>query len=58
MKVWVLSYKGECIGAYGNLKKLCESVDDPNFPSYWTLVRKKFDVFELGDYRIERVKYH
>lgn len=37
---YVLLKDGVPLGAFGNLKKIMEFVEDKNFPSYWTLVRK------------------
>lgn len=48
----------EVLGTFGNLKALCSFVEDENFPSYWTLIRKKEDLFYAGSYKIQRVKHY
>lgn len=49
----------DCIvlGTFGNLKKIIEFVEDENFPSYWTLVRKKEFPIEFDNYKIFKVKH-
>jgi hypothetical protein len=39
----VLTLNCEILGIWGNLKKLCSEIKekDSDFPSYWTLARKK-----------------
>ena len=46
------------IGTYGNLRKITELVEDDNFPSYWTLVRKKEYPIVFGYYKIFKVKHY
>ena len=55
---YVLMIDCEVQGTFSSLKGLCEFVDDPKFPSYWTLIRKKADVMEFGKYKIQKVKHH
>lgn len=55
---FVLLKKGVVIGTFGNLRKITEFVEDDNFPSYWTLVRKKEFPIEFMDYRIHKVKHY
>lgn len=49
----VLTGNGEVLGVWGNLKKLSEDMkeEDPEFLSYWTLVRKEENPvkFETGE---------
>ena len=46
------------IGTYGNLRKITELVEDDNFPSYWTLVRKKEYPITFDRYKIFKVKHY
>jgi len=46
------------IGTYGNLKKITENVEDKNFPSYWTLIRKSENPIEFDNYKIFKVKHY
>ncbi|PLB20008.1 MAG: hypothetical protein TRG1_1272 [Flavobacteriaceae bacterium FS1-H7996/R] len=46
------------LGTFGNLKKITDFVEDENFPSYWTLVRKDEYPIEFEDYRIFKVKHY
>lgn len=46
------------IGTFGNLRKITEIVEDDNFPSYWTLVRKKDYPIEFDNYIIFKVKHY
>ncbi len=55
---YVLLENGVVLGTYGNLKKITEFVDDDNFPSYWTLVRKKEFPIKFDNYKIFKVKHH
>lgn len=58
LQYYVLVKDGEVIATFGNLKKLCNYVDDDNFPSYWTLIRKKENPIIYNDYRIFKVKHY
>ena len=55
---FVLLKEGVVIGTFGNLRKITEFVEDDNFPSYWTLVRKKENPIEFGNYQIFKVKHY
>jgi|GEM_PF-3306037 len=57
-KVYVLLRAGDVIGCFGNLKKLCDSVNDPKFLSYHTLIRKKKDRIDFAGYSIQRVRLY
>ena len=57
-RVFVLLKNGSVVGVFGNLKKLCESVKDDAFPSYWTLARKKEYRMETGVYVIEKTRIY
>lgn len=57
-KVWVLIEGNTVLGAFGNLKKVCDFMDGKEFPSYWTLTRKKEDKIEAGNYDLHKVKLH
>jgi hypothetical protein len=54
---FVLLKDGVPLGTFGNLKKVVEFVDEKYFPSYWTLVRKKDNPLECGEYLIYKVKH-
>jgi hypothetical protein len=55
---FVLMKKDEVLATFGNLRKLVEFVSDINFPSYWTLIRKKENPIIQKDYRIFKVKHY
>ena len=55
---FVLLKEGVVIGTFGNLRKITEFVKDDNFPSYWTLVRKKEFPIKFGCYKIFKVKHY
>jgi hypothetical protein len=55
---YVLLKNDDVLGTFGNLRKITEIVEDDNFPSYWTLVRKKEFPIEFMDYRIHKVKHY
>ncbi len=55
---FVLVKDGEVLGTFGNLRKITEIVEDDDFPSYWTLVRKKEFPIEFMDYKIHKVKHY
>lgn len=51
--------KGDIVlGTFGNLKKITEFVEDEDFLSYWTLVRKEENPIEFKDYRIFKVRHY
>ena len=55
---FVLLKDGVPLGTFGNLKKITEFMEDKDFPSYWTLVRKYENPISFGDYQIYKVKHH
>ena len=55
---YVLLKDCEVLGTFGNLKKICDHMENENFPSYWTLVRKKEYPLVIDDYKIFKVKHH
>ena len=57
-KVYVLIKNDIVLGVFGNLKKVCEFMDDEKFPSYWTLIRKKEDKIDWKEYSIQLVRYY
>lgn len=57
-KYYVLLKDGVPLGTFGNLKKVVEFVEDKDFPSYWTLVRKDENPLEGGEYLIYKVKHY
>lgn len=54
-KYYVLLEDKDVLGVFGSLKSVCEYIGD-KFPSYWTLVRKKTNKFEYGNYSLQIVK--
>lgn len=58
LEIFVLQYDNEVIGTFGNLKKVCDYMEDEDFPSYWTLVRKKEYPITYKDFKIYKVKHH
>ena len=57
-RIYVLIKNNIVIATYGSLKKITELVKDDNFPSYWTLVRKKENPIIFDDYQIHKVKHY
>lgn len=57
-KNYVLLKDGVPLGTFGNLKKITELIKDEDFPSYWTLVRKKENPLKHGIYSIYKVKHY
>lgn len=55
---YVLVKDGVPLGTFGNLKKVVDFMDGEEFPSYWTLVRKKDNPIEFDKYSIFLVKHH
>ena len=55
---YVLLKNGVVLGTFGNLRKITEIVKDDDFPSYWTLVRKKDNPILFEDYKIFKVKHY
>ena len=46
------------LGTFGSLKKIVNFVSSDEFPSYWTLIRKKDNPIVCGNYSIFRVKHY
>ena len=46
------------LGTFGNLRKLVDFIKDEDFPSYWTLIRKKDFPVNYKNYKICRVKHY
>ncbi|TJY37712.1 hypothetical protein [Pontimicrobium aquaticum] len=46
------------IATFGNLRKITEFIKDENFPSYWTLVRKKEYPILASEWKIFKVKHY
>lgn len=57
-KYYVLLKDGVPLGTFGNLKKVAEFMAGKDFPSYWTLVRKKENPIKSGNYSIYKVHHH
>lgn len=55
---FVLMKGDEVLGTFGNLKKITEFINDNDFPSYWTLIRKKENPIKFNDYRIFKTKHY
>lgn len=55
---YVLLKDCEVLGTFGNLKKVCDFMDGKDFPSYWTLVRKKEETIKFDDFQIWKVKHY
>ena len=55
---YVLVKGGIPLGTFSNLKKVVEFMDGKEFPSYWTLVRKKENPIIVRDYSIYKVKHY
>lgn len=54
---YVLLKNCEVIGTYGNLRKLVEHMENTDFPSYWTLVRKDFPI-SFDSFKIYKVRHY
>jgi hypothetical protein len=55
-KYYVLLEDKDVLGVFSTLRKACEFMTGKKFPSYWTLVRKKTNKFEIGNYSLQIVK--
>ncbi|MBV7268694.1 hypothetical protein [Winogradskyella luteola] len=55
---YVLLKDCEVLGTFGNLRKVCDFMEGKDFPSYWTLVRKKENPLVIEDYKIHKVKHY
>ena len=54
-KYYVLLENKDVLGVFGSLRSVCAHMGK-KFPSYWTLVRKKTNKFEIGNYSLQIVK--
>tara|TARA_Y100001949_G_C15789166_1_gene244213 strand:- start:17 stop:223 length:207 start_codon:yes stop_codon:yes gene_type:complete len=57
-RLYILLESDTVLGAFGNLKALCDFMEGKEFPSYWTLTRKKEDRIDVKGYSIQRVKIY
>jgi hypothetical protein len=57
-RYYVLLEQDTVIGVFGNLKKLCDHMKGKDFPSYWTLTRKKEDRIDYKVFSIQRVQFY
>lgn len=55
---YVLLKDCDVLGTFGNLKKVCDYMEKEDFPSYWTLVRKKENPIIFDNYKIVKVKHY
>jgi|TARA_Y100000310_G_C20704425_1_gene834077 hypothetical protein len=55
---YVLLKDCEVLGTFGNLRKVCDFMEDEDFPSYWTLIRKKENPLVINDYKVFKVKHY
>ena len=55
---YVLIENDIVLGTFGNLKKITDFMKGKDFPSYWTLVRKKDYPIEFDNYKIFKVKHY
>ena len=55
---YVLVKDGVPLGTFGNLKKVVQFMDEKNFPSYWTLIRKTENPITANDHLIFKVPHH
>lgn len=58
--MFVLLQNDTVLGVFGSFKGSCEYAKelDLNFPSYWTLARKKKQRIDIGEYSIQATKKH
>lgn len=56
-KYYVILEKNDVKGVFGNLKRACEFMQGKDFPSYWTLVRKKMNRFDYKEYSLQIIRY-
>lgn len=54
---YVLLEDGNVLGTFGNLKKVCEFLQNKDFYSYNTVVRKKEFPIIYNDYSVWKVKH-
>ena len=57
-KNYVLLSEGAPLGTFGNLRKITEFMEGKEFPSYWTLIRRKENPILFGKYQIFKVKHY
>jgi hypothetical protein len=57
-KNYVLIENDIVLGTFGNLKKITDFMKGKNFPSYWTLVRKKDFPIKFDNYKIFKAKHY
>ena len=55
---YVLIENDVVLGTFGNLKKISDFMDGKEFPSYWTLVRKKDNPILFSEYKIFKVRHY
>jgi hypothetical protein len=55
-RVYVIIEGETVLGVFRNLTKACEFMKGKDFPSYWTVARKKQDRFDYGKYSIQKLK--
>ena len=60
LQMYVLQEGCEVLGTFGNLKKVCDYLEEQNkdFYSYNTAVRKKEYPISKGEIKIYKVKHH
>ncbi len=57
-KTYVLLKNCIVLGAFGNLKKICEFMEGNDFYSYNTIIRKKEFPIQYRDYKVFKVKHY
>lgn len=55
---YVLIENDVVLGTFGNLKKITDFMKDKDFPSYWTLVRKKDNPIVFKSYKIFKIRHY
>lgn len=55
---FVLLENGNVLGTFGNLKKVCDFLQNKDFYSYNTVVRKKEFPIIYKDYSVWKVKHY
>lgn len=58
LQMFVLQKGCVVLGTFGNLKKVCEFLNDEDFYSYNTIVRKKEYPVTYGEYIVSKVKHY
>lgn len=54
----VLVNGNNIMGTFGNLRKVVKFMEHENFPSYWTIIRKKGNPIICKNYAIFKVKHY